>query len=93
MLPSLFNWMMPLRWPHVEGIEEESSLRGEQPGSTSNRAYFYQDWITTLLGRRQTRYCTGGEGFVLCLSGVMDICSLCSLYSVLLMSKVSSKGK
>ena len=34
-----------------------------------------------------------GEGFVLCLSGVMDICSLCSLYSVLLISKVSSKGK
>jgi hypothetical protein len=30
VLPSLFNWMMILRWPHVEGIEEECNLRGEE---------------------------------------------------------------
>ena len=34
VLPSLFNWMMLLRWPLVEGIEGESNLHGEESGST-----------------------------------------------------------
>ena len=30
VLPSLFNWMLLLRWPNVEDIEEKSNLHGEQ---------------------------------------------------------------
>jgi hypothetical protein len=65
LLPSLFNWMIVLRWPHVEGIEEESNSHGEQSGSTGT------EHTSTRIGK--LRYSDGdgqniapggGEGFV-----------------------------